>query len=72
MYGDIRYPEVTLQTEILSFGTVVCPDCARCQDFTISNTSVVPLDWRIVTEKSHLDMVECAELDGFVNWVRSL
>ncbi|XP_073389836.1 uncharacterized protein [Physcomitrium patens] len=68
MYGDIRYPEVTLQTEILSFGTVVCPDCARCQDFTISNTSVVPLDWRIVTEKSHLDMVECAELDGFVNW----
>lgn len=70
--GDVRFPEVTLQTETLWFGTVVCPDCVLCQDFSISNTSIVPLEWRIVTEQSHEDMIECAKLDGFINWVCEL
>jgi hypothetical protein len=70
LYGNVRFPEVTLQTEILSFGTVVCPDCTLCQNFSISNTSVVPLEWRIVTEQSHEDMIKCAKLDGFIDWVR--
>lgn len=69
MYGDIWYFEVILQMEIFLFGIVVCFDCVWCQDFIILNISVVFLDWCIVIEKSYLDMVECVEFDGFVNWV---
>ncbi len=58
-----------MQTESLWFGTVVCPDCVQTMDFSISNTSFAPAEWRIVTEHSHQNMVECAELNGFVDWV---
>ncbi len=58
-----------MQTESLWFGTVVCPDCVQTMDFSISNTSFAPAEWRIVTEHSHQNMVEFAELNGFVDWV---
>jgi hypothetical protein len=72
LHANLYFPEVTLQTETLWFGSVVCPDCVQTMDFSISNTSFVPLEWRIVTEDSHLNMVDCAKLDGFVDWVNSV
>ncbi|OAE24036.1 hypothetical protein AXG93_4079s1260 [Marchantia polymorpha subsp. ruderalis] len=60
LHGELLFPEVRLMQDKVCLGDVVNGTDTQVMDFSLANPCLPDADWRIVTDKFHLETVELA------------
>ncbi|KAL2644339.1 hypothetical protein R1flu_011926 [Riccia fluitans] len=68
LHGELLFPELRMMTDTVCLGEVVYASGTQVMDFSLANPCLPDADWRIVTEKNHLEVVALAAQDVPPNW----
>ncbi|KAL3697570.1 hypothetical protein R1sor_011646 [Riccia sorocarpa] len=68
LHGELLFPELRMMTDTVCLGEVVYASGTQVMDFSLANPCLPDADWRIVTDKDHLETVTLAAQGVPPNW----